>query len=223
MIVASHTEITHFSPAALMDFGMALAMEGFDVDLIPYGQTLTSTDIETADMVVVLPVADYPPAAFGEAPYDEAWTEAEIEVLVDYVAQGGQLVLTNSAHRLKYGNRPLDPNEDFIDMNALAARFDITYLEGSIPGGSIDIEEAHSLMTGVTRLETAAHNGIPFTMLEGEVVARAGGDSLIGIVEYGELGGRVIVLADLSLLASGYAGPTNHAFWTALAAYVIND
>ena len=39
-------------------------------------------------------------------------------------------MLANSAYRLKYGNRPLDPNEDWGDMNALAERFGISYQEG---------------------------------------------------------------------------------------------
>ena len=33
------------TPTSFTDLGMALAMEGFDVDLIPYGQPVTRADL----------------------------------------------------------------------------------------------------------------------------------------------------------------------------------
>jgi hypothetical protein len=56
----SHTEGVHMSPSGLLGLGMALAWEGFDVDMIPYGQALTPDDLVDADLVVALPVHDYP-------------------------------------------------------------------------------------------------------------------------------------------------------------------
>ena len=39
---------------------MALAWAGFDVDMVPYGAAVTSADLHDADLVIVLPVHDYP-------------------------------------------------------------------------------------------------------------------------------------------------------------------
>ena len=123
LFVASHTESPLLTPTLMIEFGMALAWEGFDVDMVPYGQPVTAADLEDADLVVVLPVYDYPiPEA--DPSYDEAWTEAEIEALVDYVDAGGLMVLTNSAANIRY-DRILDPNEDTLDMNDLASHFGV--------------------------------------------------------------------------------------------------
>ena len=46
--------------SSFADFGMALAWEGFDVDTVPYGQAVTAADLEDADLVIALPVHDYP-------------------------------------------------------------------------------------------------------------------------------------------------------------------
>ena len=54
-----HRGGTH-DPRQLYRAGHGLAMEGFDVDLIPYGQAVTAADLEDADLVVVLPVLDFP-------------------------------------------------------------------------------------------------------------------------------------------------------------------
>lgn len=41
VIVASHTEEAAMSPFDMTEFGMTLAWNGFDVDVVPYGQRLT--------------------------------------------------------------------------------------------------------------------------------------------------------------------------------------
>ncbi|MBU1877884.1 MAG: M28 family peptidase, partial [Chloroflexi bacterium] len=78
VFVASHTESVHMSPTTFTDLGMALAWKGYDVDLIPYGQPVTASDLAGADLVVVLPVVDYPSPDGDITPYDEAWDPAEI-------------------------------------------------------------------------------------------------------------------------------------------------
>jgi hypothetical protein len=50
----------------------------------------------------------------------------------------------------------------------------------------------------------AMNNGVPFTMQTGETLAEAGGEPAIGLVDYGEAGGQVLVLADVGML--GFAG-----------------
>ncbi len=54
LIVATHTEVLHMTPTLLINLDRALAWEGFDVDVIPYGQSLTSDDLTDADLVVGL-------------------------------------------------------------------------------------------------------------------------------------------------------------------------
>jgi hypothetical protein len=70
-----------------------VAWEGFDVDVVPYGQAATPADLAESDLVVLLPVIDYPDPTADPTIYDEAWSQAEVESLVTYVAQGGLMVL----------------------------------------------------------------------------------------------------------------------------------
>jgi hypothetical protein len=222
LFVASHTEPIHMTPSSMTELGMALAMEGLDVDLVPYGQAVTPAQLENADLVVVLPVVDYPTPDGNPEIYDEAWTPEEIDALQGYVASGGLLVLANSAHRLKYGNQGLNPNEDWSDANALASRFGITYEDGTISGTQAQAEGESPLMTGVRFLELGNENGVPFDVGSApdvQVLARAGGQPVAALLGYGDAGGQVLVLADLGLLGSSFGPPQNVPFWQNLARY----
>ena len=46
LFVSSHTEASNVPTSMLRELGMALAWEGFDVDLIPYGQAITPSDLK---------------------------------------------------------------------------------------------------------------------------------------------------------------------------------
>jgi hypothetical protein len=212
VFVGSHTEPLHMTPVGLTEFGMALAWEGFDVDLIPYGQAVTPADLSDADLAVVLPVVDY--AGDGGA-YDEAWAEAEIDALADYVAGGGMLVLTNSAHRIKYSL--VDSNEDWEDMNALAGRFGITFEGGTILATDATVDPEHPLTAGLYDLSLLGENGVTFRMDEGQELADAWGDPAAALVDHGV--GQVLVLADIGIL-DDTGGQPNLPFWLNLAAYV---
>jgi len=217
LFVGSHTEALHMSPVAFTELGMAWAMEGFDVDLIPYGQPVTSGDLEDADLVVVLPVLDYPTSESGLDQYDEAWTQEEVDALEGYVAKGGFLVLTNSLHRLKYGTTGLDPNEDWQDANALASKFGVVYKDGNI---SLYLAD-HPLTEGVNFLEMGDGNGVPFD-LSGEgwqVLLSIGGQPAAALGNYGSAGGEVLVLADVAMLSSGWTDIPNLPLWRNLAKY----
>ena len=152
LFVASHTESVHMAPTTFTDLGMALAWEGFDVDMIPYGQTVTAADLQDADLVVVLPTLDYPSPDGDPYLYDDAWGQEEIGALEAYVAGGGLLVLTNSANRLKYNNRVEDPNEDWGDVNVLAERFGVSYQDGTLSDTTAWTEGGSLLMEGVSSL-----------------------------------------------------------------------
>jgi hypothetical protein len=219
LFVASHTESVHMTPVSLTEFGMALAMAGFDVDLIPYGQPVTPADLEGTDLVIALPVVDYPSPDGDPSVYDDAWSTEEIAALEAYVADGGLLVLANSANRLKYGNAVLDPNEDWPDVNALAVRFGLTYLDGALVGPNAHPEGEHPLMRGVASLQMAEENAIPFSLTGGQVLAWAGGELAVALVDHGPAGGQVLALADVGLLGATWGPPANLTFWQNLAQY----
>ncbi len=221
VFVGSHTEAAHMSPVAFTELGMAWAMAGYDVDLIPYGQALTPGDLEDADFVVVLPVLDFPTPENGLEQYDEAWTQEEVDALEAYAAGGGLLVLTNSLHRLKYGTLGLDPNEDWEDANAVAAAFGVAYKEGYVGGARAQTEGDHPLVKGVDVLELGEGNGVPFGLTDGkwQVLASVEGNPAAALVDYGAEGGQVLVLADVAMLSAGWTDITNLPFWRNLAGY----
>ena len=102
-------------------------------------------------LVILLPVVDYASPDGDVDLYDEAWSQPEIAALESYVAQGGLLVLTNSAYRLRAGNwRMKDSNEDWPDANALAERFGVSYQAETLAPGSIaQIQSDHPLLSGI--------------------------------------------------------------------------
>jgi len=226
LFVGSHTEPVHMAPTTFVDFGRTMAMEGFDVDILPYGQPVTPSGLEDADLVIVLPVLDYPAGDSTVGAYDEAWSADEIAVLKDYVARGGLLVLTNSAQRLKYFNRTLDFNEDWDDVNLLAEQFGISYFDGAEAwGGEPELRRDHPLMMQVDMLELAGNNAIPFKVSPVESadaaqwLARMRGSLIAALVRYGERGGEVLALADVGILNTSGGEPANLTFWRNLARY----
>jgi hypothetical protein len=219
LFVASHTEVVHMSPTTFTDLGMTLAWEGFDVDLIPYGQVVTPDDLGDADMVVVLPVVDYPTLGGDPDLYDEAWGQQEIAALEAYTDQGGLLVLTNSANRLKYTNRVQDANEDWADVNRLATVFGVTYQDGQLDGTEAGTRGRSPLVKGVKALSLAEANAVPFTVDQGQTLARIGNEPVAALVDYGGSGGEVLVLADVAMLGNGGDEPANLPFWLNLARY----
>jgi hypothetical protein len=219
VFVASHTEAPHMTPAALTDLGMALAWEGLDVDTVPYGRGLSPSDVEGASLVVALPVLDYPSVVGDVTLYDEAWDPEEVATLQAYVARGGLLVLTNSRNRLKYLNQVFEPNEDWSDANALGAPFGVTFSGGALAGSVARTGGSHALVQGVSGLQMAPGNGVPFSVRSGQVLATAGAQAAVALVGSGSAGGQVLVLADLGILGSNAAEPANLRFWSNLARY----
>ncbi len=221
LIVASHTEVVHMTPTTLVNMDRALAWEGFDVDVLPYGRAVTPEELADADLVVVLPVIDYPGPGGDMTLYDEAWSDEEIEALVTYVEQGGFLVLTNSAHRLQLFGLAFDKNEDWQDANALSEVFGITFENGTLPSSSARTQGQHPLTENRASLALIQDNGVPFAMQAGEILAQASGLPAVGLVEYGEAGGQVLVLADVGMLGFAGSGPDtdNLVFLRNLARY----
>jgi hypothetical protein len=222
LYVGSHTESAHMSASSFTEFGMALAWEGIDVDAVPYGRELTAADLEDTDLVIALPIHDYPSAEGDLSLYDESWTPNEIDLLEDWVRDGGLLVLTNSAHRLKYVNYVYEDNEDWNDVNALAERFGVQYSVGGLADSTASVTSNHQLVAGVTSLLLASNsttnNGVRFTAAGSQVLARIGTRPAVSLVAAGS--GEVLVLADLGILGAPGGQAPNLRFWQNLATYV---
>jgi hypothetical protein len=221
LILATHTDALHMTPSLLINLDRALAWEGFDVDVIPYGQSPTSDDLTDVDLVLVLPVIDYPSADSDLTLYDEEWRADEIDLLVTFVEQGGLLILTNSANRLFFG-KVSDTNEDWEEVNALAAPFGISYESVPFPITIARVAGDHPLIEKLSGLRLIANNGLPISLQTGEVLAEVGGQAALGLVGYGGAGGEVLVLSDLGsldLYDFGYDERDNLTFLRNLARY----
>lgn len=193
------------------------------MDPLPYGQPVTSADLMHTDLVIALPVIDLV-GQDGELTLNyEAWNEEEIDVLEQSVAGGGLLVLTNSDHRLAYTNRVGDLNKAWRDVSAVAERLGIRYQDGTLPEPlAWTASGSHPLVEGTSYLEMITDNGHPFTVSDtskGQDLARAGGESVIRLVEHGDAGGQVLALADVGLLGNDGGAPQNLRFWQNLALY----
>ncbi|MBN1178972.1 MAG: hypothetical protein JXD18_07160, partial [Anaerolineae bacterium] len=218
VFVASHTEADHMTPASFTDIGMALAWAGFDVDLIPHGQPVTPADLAGADLVVALPVVDYPSPDGDPTMYDDAgWAPDEIDALEVYVTEGGFLIVTNSARRIKFAL--YDSNEDWEDMNALAERFGVVYQDDVFNLTRARINREHPLMYRLSTLFMTSHNGIPFTIVEGQELASTDEGIAAALVEVGDAGGRVLALADVGSIGSS-GSLDNLVFWQNVIEYV---
>jgi hypothetical protein len=221
VFVASHTEHAAMTPAYQTMAAMALAWEGFDVDVVPYGQALGPDDVADAAVVIVLPVIDFPNQTTGFEGYDEQWTAPEIGALEDYVRRGGLLVLPNSAHRLVSGVTPYDANEDWPDVNEVATSFGVSFLDRRLAGTSATVVASHPLTQGVGTLTLASANGVAFQAPGALVLARAGGDPAVALVQHGPAGGEVLVLADHRILGGSSDASPNVTFFRNLARHAL--
>jgi hypothetical protein len=199
LILATHTEPLHMTPTMLINLVRGLAWEGLDVDVIPYGKSPTTEDLRDADLVLALPVVDYPIRETGFDLYDVIWSPEEITLLVDYVEDGGLLVLTNSFHRLFFG-KITDPNEDWKKVNDLSQPFGIGYAPKSFPITSVPITTDHPLTEWMTGLEVIPENGVALEIADGVILAAWKDQAAMVLVDYGANGGQVLALSDLGSL-----------------------
>ena len=220
VFVGSHTEAVHMAPLIFTDLGTILAWEGLDLDLMSYGEPLTAAALEEADLVVVLPVHDYPNEYANADLYDEEWAAAEVSVLVEYVEDGGLLVLTNSATRLGPFAYPRESNEDLGDLNLVASEFGLEYLAPIESSEAVVVGE-HDLVDGVDTLAMVSGNGVALSTVgvDDLVLAQADGALVAVLVAHGDAGGEVVALGDIGMLVSQGGEPSNFRFWQNLAQY----
>lgn len=215
LFVASHTEMENVPTSMLRELGMALAWEGFDVDMIPYGQALTSSDLKDVELVVLPPTLDYP-GNKGK------WSAAEFNLLDAYVAEGGFLVVTNS--RCAYASKFCldDTNEDTRVLNPLLEPMGLKYrvvgFGSSVNSIALSTTD-HPLTHNAEYITFYEGNGIPFDLATGTVLFQAGGNPMVGLVDYGDKGGQVLVVADLGILQTDMQGSKNMEFIKNVASF----
>ena len=213
LIVASHTEPVSMVTTVTRELGMALAWEGFDVDLIPYGQPLTQSDLENVGVAILLPTLDYP------GPHEEIWTEAELELLDTYVSEGGILIVTNSAASFAM-TRPInDEIEDALAINSLLEPMGAAFQSGILQGDFAMASGTHPITSEVSYLSLYSGNSVPFTMDTGVELAQINNQSAIGLVQYGDQGGEILIVADISLLFDSSGNANNLVFIKNIANY----
>lgn len=222
VFVASHTEHHGMTPAYQTMLPLALAWEGLDVDVVPYGREVSGDDLAGADLVVALSPLDLANEVVGVEPSTEAYGPDEVDALADYVERGGLLVLATSRHRLVSGTAPYEHNEDWAGINTLATRFGVTYLDRALRGSTAAPVGGHRLVQGVSSLALADGNGSATTSPGGRALATMNGEPVVTLVSIGGSGGEVLVLADQAILAGASNSSPNLAFFENLAGYVLN-
>lgn len=199
---------------------MTLAWNGFQVDVIPYGQPVTSADLFNADMVIVLPTICYQIAGSTKTK-SEKISNDELVAIEKYIAEGGFVVLTNSAYRLRR-NYAQEPNPNWAQVNPLASRFGISYMNIQIKPTLFLTRGNHSIVKGVPLIEVSAYNSIPFQISKGTVLSSTGSLCIAALVPADGSRGEILALADLGILGKNYAtsdAPTNLVLWQNLANY----
>ena len=210
LVIASHTENPTIGPALMQDMGMALAWNGFDVDLIPYGQTVTETDLQNTEIVILLPSLDYP----GENV--EMWSAAEINLLTKYVDDGGLMVVTNSAFSLASGRKVEEINEDATAINDLLKPMGVEFRSGNLGGESYKVNNDHALTKNIKILASMFENNrVPIKLSQGNELVKG----VLGLVDYGEHGGQVIVISDIGFLMNIAANVQNLELVKNIASY----
>jgi len=212
LIVAGHTE--SFGITSLRELGAALSWEGFDVDLIPYGQVITPEDLKDVGIVILPPALNSP----RHAP--EVWGENELSTIKDYVENGGFLVVVNSGYDYQSTimNSSLNKNKRFA--NALLEPMGIRFKFGGSGNDNTALAVAeHPLTLNATYFALIGSNSVPFDMKMGSVLIRGGGSPLVGLVDYGTKGGQVLVIGELGLLQTTSQGSKNLEFVKNIAEY----
>lgn len=210
LIVASHTE--SFGITSLRELGAALSWEGFDVDMIPYGQAITPADLKDVGIAILPPTLNSPWQT------REVWSETEIVSLKGFVENGGFLVVVNSKH--DYASTIINNsiNLDKRSINVLLEPMGIKFkLLGTGDENTALAITEHPLTKDATYLTLLGENTVAFNMKNGSVLIRGIGSPLVGLVDYGTNGGQVLVISELGLIQESLKGGKNMQFIKNLA------
>lgn len=212
LIVATHTE--SFGITVLRELGAALSWEGFDVDLIPYGQAVTPADLKDAGIVIL------PPALNSPRHPAEVWSESELFALDGYVENGGFLVVVNSEYDYTSTLVNNSINQDKRFANAILEPMGIRFMYGGSDNNNTALAASeHPLTMDATYLTLRGDNAVRFGMKTGSVLIHDAGSPLVGLVDYGTKGGQVLVIGELGLVQESYGGAKNIQFVKNIARY----
>ena len=97
----------------------------------------------------------------------------------------------------------------------MGIRFQYGVLDGDIALASAD----HPLMANAEYLELFRDNRVPFQMEAGLDLAQVNGRPIIGLMDYGDQEGQVLIVSDLGILKDNGPGAKNMNFVKNIAAY----
>lgn len=209
VFVGSHLEATNMMSTAVAEWGMVLSAIGFDVDVIPYGQTMTAEDIEGVAGVFLFPAYDYT----ADDSYDVGWTEEEADLLEDYVSDGGFLIVTNMSRRINYDNIPADANEDMLDMNVIVERYGVTFTDDPIAATEYRIITDSPLFDGIESFSTGDGTAVKFTADAHPPLIGYGENSpLVTGFNHGENNGVILIIGDVGMFNTDFFIPGERIF-----------
>ena len=149
------------------------------------------------------------------------WSESEIAVLRGYVEDGGLLVVINSANSYASTLNLSSPNLSARSANTLLEPMGVRFMFGGL--GSDDSAVAvsdHPLTSNATYLTLQGGNTVAFYMKSGQALFLAvSRRPLVGLVDYGEQGGQILVIAEMGLVQTSTGGAKNIQFVINIAHY----
>lgn len=203
VFLSNHMEAPQMTPAGFPEFSLALIDAGYQVSVIPYGQTLTAESLTDADLVIIPPVYDYPSTSGS---YDTGWNEEEAGIINTFVENGGKVLVMNSRYRLKLYNRMFDENEDWSDLNTITNQWGVDFNGLGSETASLNVED-RGLLSGVSTITLMPENAVSFKIDSGNVLAGNKMKAYLAQIEVGN--GEVIVLGDMSALGEYDQGLIN--------------
>jgi hypothetical protein len=105
-----------------------------------------------------------------------------------------------SLDRFRLFRTRTSPSFAHIYAYALAAPFGISYESAPFTSTTARVVSAHPLTEKLSGLRLIANNGLPISLQPGETLAELGGKAALGLVDYGGVGGEVLILSDLGSL-----------------------
>jgi hypothetical protein len=213
LFVASHTQPPGVGPSMLTELGLALAWQGFDVDLLPSGQPVSAAELKDAALVLLLPTLDY------LGPPGESWTADELQAMQSYVEDGGLLVVSNSFYNLAMNRLLTESNEDSRALNDWLKPYGAAFALGSIQASLAKARGDHPLTHNAAYLKMIGDNGVPIRLTAGQILAQADGRTVLALLDSGSAGGQVLLVADLTLLQDMGRGGKNLTLLQNLARY----
>jgi hypothetical protein len=96
----------------------------------------------------------------------------------------------------------------------------VSFRYGNIGGADIALSTTgHPLTEDATYLSYYEYNGVRFSMQDGIELVSAAGSPIVGLVDYGNKGGQILVIADIGILQGDSNGTKNMDFLMNIAEY----